>query len=535
MKFTGAGLVAALVVAAGAGCKQWEPIPGAPSRPPAVAADTVARVHWLGRTRLDAAAGASSFLDIWRLPQSERLEAQTLDKFSLALWRLLRGEAAVTNAQAARMRPLLDDLVREESYLEIRRPTHRSTELAFAIRLTGERAALWNDNLAAALESLSGARGEVSRDGRRRWSLTPTQAPNLIEWVRVDEWTVLGAAQGQNALLGEFIARIRRQHAPFAARATHNWLEADLDLRRLAEALSPARPWPGNLPKISLAVTSDGKNVRTSGELRFPKPLAMELERWNLPTNLVQEPLESFTALRGIRPWLASLKAWTDLQLPTPPNQVFFWSQAGSQLQSFFAAPLPEASNQVFALTRRLSPKINPWIDTHSAGRIEWSSDVNGATWSGIPMLSPCLRPVRNTEGSFVLGGFTAVPLTNGPPPPELLREFLTRTNLVGYSWEITEAHLQSSIYVSQSSRVMLDLAQVPVDSASLAWFNAIIKRLGNCVTEVTRTGPAQLSFTRQSTIGFTAVELNLLADWLESPKFPRGLHTLLATPDVRP
>jgi hypothetical protein len=46
------------------------------------------------------------------------------------------------------------------------------------------------------------------------------------------------------------------------------------------------------------------------------------------------------------------------------------------------------------------------------------------------------------------------------------------------------------------------------------------------------RTGPAQLDFTRQSTVGFNALELHLLADWLESPQFPHGLHTFLAPPD---
>jgi hypothetical protein len=29
--------------------------------------------------------------------------------------------------------------------------------------------------------------------------------------------------------------------------------------------------------------------------------------------------------------------------------------------------------------------------------------------------------------------------------------------------------------------------------------------------------------------LGLTAIELEWLADWLESPEFPRGLHTLSA------
>ena len=66
-----------------------------------------------------------------------------------------------------------------------------------------------------------------------------------------------------------------------------------------------------------------------------------------------------------------------------------------------------------------------------------------------------------------------------------------------------------------------------------MAWFRAAASKLGNCVTTITKTGPDQLSFARTSSAGFTAVEFNLLADWLESPQFPRGLHTFLPSPDA--
>jgi hypothetical protein len=48
----------------------------------------------------------------------------------------------------------------------------------------------------------------------------------------------------------------------------------------------------------------------------------------------------------------------------------------------------------------------------------------------------------------------------------------------------------------------------------------------------VVQADSGRLVFTRTSTVGFTALELHLLADWMESPQFPRGLHTLLAPPE---
>lgn len=64
-----------------------------------------------------------------------------------------------------------------------------------------------------------------------------------------------------------------------------------------------------------------------------------------------------------------------------------------------------------------------------------------------------------------------------------------------------------------------------------MAWLTNAAPRLGDCVTVVTRTGPAQLTLARKSTVGFTALELHLLADWLESPLFPHGLNTFEGPP----
>jgi len=67
------------------------------------------------------------------------------------------------------------------------------------------------------------------------------------------------------------------------------------------------------------------------------------------------------------------------------------------------------------------------------------------------------------------------------------------------------------------------------LQSPATMWLKHLEPILGDSTTLVTRTGPARLSFNRTSTIGLTALELHLLADWVESPRFPRGLHTFTA------
>jgi hypothetical protein len=136
-------LFAAIVLLAGC----W-PAKTAENAPPAqhpaspASMQMVARVHWLGIKKLAGETNAVPWMAIWNLPETRQIERQTLDKLSLAPWTLLH-RSVDTNA-AAWLRPLIDDVVAEESCLEIRQATNQPGELVFAIRLDDHRAALWN-------------------------------------------------------------------------------------------------------------------------------------------------------------------------------------------------------------------------------------------------------------------------------------------------------------------------------------------------------------------------------------------------------
>ncbi len=535
------GLLAGLVLSAGTSCKKSES--GSSSglaSPPATAAlsaDTVARVHWLGKKRLGIEASAYYLMRLWELPESTRLEAQTLGKLSSTLWPLLRGDAVASTDRSAMFRPLLDDLLREESFFEMRGASNQPMELAFAIKLDDQRAGLWRTNTVALLASLTGITTmDLQVDGRG-WSLKRQEPPALIELSRVGEWTVVGAARGKNALLGEIIGRIRRDRVPFLAQTTNYWLEADLDLQRTANALGLGSNLPDNTPRISVAVTGDGGNVLTHGKLTFPEPLRIEFEPWAVPSNLLHEPLAGFTAIRGVRPWVASWKTWIDLQLGTPPNQLYFWALQGAPVQTYFAAPLSDSTNQVRKLTDLLVEKSNPWLASHGYVNFERSPDSNGATWGKLPNILPFIKSVGAGENALVLGGLLpdAAAGTNRPARAELLREVLARTNLVYYDWENTGQRIEACLYLGQIVRTVLRRAPLPLESASAAWLKALNLRLVDCTTVIASSGTNQLSFVRKSTAGFTGVELQLLADWLESPQFPRGLHSFLAPPAAPP
>ena len=209
--------------------------------------------------------------------------------------------------------------------------------MVIAIHLNDQRARLWKTNLTATLESLTNMRLATTATG---WSLKKHHAPNLLELVHVGEWTVLGAAQDHNALLAEMVARIGRDHAPFIASSTNFWLEADVDLPRIGSAMGRFPRFPANLPRISLTVLGEAQNVRTRGELTFPGSESVKLEAWNIPTNLIQGDLTSFSAIRGLRPWLASSKVWTTTcKLVHRRTSFYIWALFGFPFETYFLSP----------------------------------------------------------------------------------------------------------------------------------------------------------------------------------------------------
>ena len=210
-------LLMALAVALGAGCKKSQsdqtaaPDPPAAPAPAAPKAETVARIHWLGKKRIAAETNAAYLMGLWNLPESEKLKEQTLNKLSSAPWRLWKGGTETNAAPTALLRALLDDLLEEESYLEARSVTNQPVEIVFAIRLSAERAGLWHTNLAAVTESLTGERSTPTEGG---WSLKKHDAPDLIELARAGDWMVVGLAQKSNTLVSVLKSRIQHNGTP---------------------------------------------------------------------------------------------------------------------------------------------------------------------------------------------------------------------------------------------------------------------------------------------------------------------------------
>jgi hypothetical protein len=513
----------------GAGCKKSESRP--PSAAPTVLSpDTAASVHWIGKKRIGITFGAYYFSRIWQQPQSAQLERQTLVKLASAPGLWLPGGTNLNADACSRLWWALNDFVQEESYLEIRAATNSQPASVFAIRLNTAQAGQWLTNLPVVLEPLTGARAVINPD-QTGWSLKT--ATDFIELSRVGDWTLVAAGPEANPLSDEITARIQRDGAPFVSSGTNLWLEADLAPSRLFSSLSAGGEGrgevgffsafnlqPSTFNHLNLSLSGDGANVITRARLTLNEPFSSPLPEWRLPMDLLHYPF-SFTVARGLGPELAAWPVWRDLQIGAAPDQFCLWSLAGSPYQIYLAAPLRAAASQ--ALCDRLMQKGNPWLAANGYISFERAPDGNGVTWGNLPDIKPFIKSAGDDKQGWLYAGL--LPDTNSaatPPPAGLIQDVLRRTNLVYYDWEVTGPRLQPGLQVAQTTRLILRQPQLSLDSASLAWLGAIIPRLGTSATIVNRTGPAELTLYRRSTLGFTAPELHLLTGWLESPQFPR-------------
>jgi hypothetical protein len=195
--------------------------------------------------------------------------------------------------------------------------------------------------------------------------------------------------------------------------------------------------------------------------------------------------------------------------------------------------PSPQARDQVVKLSNLIVDKLNPILATNDMhfGRLLRRTNSLGMVWRGYPLMAPDLRYTNFDGNAFIVAGFSPTMLSDEPLRRAIFQQLDAGTNLVWYDWELTGRCSEGLGQLAQLARYYLNRPRLS-QSAGLTWLIAAIPKLGNSVTAIRLTGPSHLSFTRASTIGLTAMEIQVFIDWLESPEFPVGLHTFLAKPE---
>jgi len=476
--------------------------------------DLIARVRFVGAEQISADTNSTAFTNFFCCAEAQALREQTLNKLALFphTWFKSRIAAGASDG-AAQFRPLLDDLLKSEWLLEIREATNGSPEYALAIRLNNGRAQLWQTNLAGVLQDWTRLAAAKTANG---WQLKKDLPPNLIRFVRTGDWVVLSCGQNELPLGDGIVRRVQTEKRPAPAEK-NIWLTANLDWPRLARWLRPLTNF--DFPKIEMQVVGRDANLRFNGRFILARLLPTP-GKWRMPTNTIHQPLASFTAVRGIGPWLARQSWARPYEIQPPPDQFFVWALAQIPFQTFGAAPVSDAKAALAQLDARLSVLFNINSTNPVFLPMTMERTNNEISWRGMPFIAPFVETVREPAGDFIFGGFFPNTPRPQPLPPGLLQQ-LSTPNLVYYHWEITAERLAELPQLSQLMLMMTRHKQLDANSAAAQWLNRVGPTLGNAVTEVTQTAPNELAFARKAPGGLMAVELVALANWLEATNFP--------------
>jgi hypothetical protein len=302
-----------------------------------------------------------------------------------------------------------------------------------------------------------------------------------------------------------------------AAAEKNVWVSADVNWPRLARWFPAINPF--DLPETQLQFAGRERILRLDGRLVFPQPLGLTLENWRIPAETIHPPLISFTAMRGIAPWLEKQKWAQPYEISPVPNQMFVWAMGLVPLQTYAAVPVPDGKKALQEIEGKLS--ANAGWQSQLVLPLTMTKTNNQVSWIGLPFVAPNLQAVHEPAGDFLLAGF--FPNSPGKPkplPPDLFKQ-LGQPNLVYYDWEITAERLKMLPQLTQLALMLTRHQQLDAQSAASKWLAAVGPTLGNTATEVTQTAPNELSFKRSAPGGLTAIELTALASWLEAPNFP--------------
>jgi hypothetical protein len=474
--------------------------------------ETVARWHFAGSTALSANKDLPALQKVLALPASAELREVAANSFATAIaQRFTKStDTNANNAVAALIRPLLPDLLQNESSFDLSARGAQDADWALAVKLPAARQADWNKNLtelakAARMNVTPGENGWKAERDNYRMSFSPSK-----------DWLLLQGGFGAPD------ANSAKTRSTLTKRLGKDLLVAEVNFPKIAEMWSADRF--KHAPRLTLAVAPRKRVLRSEMEIEYPQPLNIKTERWNPPTELIHDPLIGFTAIQGISEPLSRNSAFRQLGAEKTPNQAFLWSQSTMAFTVFAAADVGNPGTVVSNIVSTFLPRLKD-----APGRINVLTNRPGIIWRDLPVAAPFIEAANNGRSPFLVGGLFPITAAHEKPAPRELMEQLEKRNLIYYDWEITQERLRQWRPIWQFAQILQGRIFPP--SASDRWIDGIMPLLGNTVTQVTIEKNNRLKLVRNSDAGLTALELVLLAhaldpnDVRERRHLPPGQH----------
>ena len=477
-------LLSVALLALLSGCKEAEP-------------ELAVRWHSAGADGLRSQTGALALRAFFSHSNAPALTERLRPRATRAALEWLSGSAPA-DAQVAQAQPLVADLLAHESAGEVWRRPDGSKEVLLAVRITAERAPLWNDRYPAVVKPL----GSKVSGG----------------WISAEKGWLFAVHPADSARAKAFRSRV---------------LSTPSHPARLLEFQKAPGAWPG---LQATAVATNGA-VAWTGTLTQPGLAELSLRDWQYPTNLIYDPLVSLTAIRGLTPQVLGLLGLEGYLQGREPGQMYLWAQAESPFQSYAvvhvndSAPVLEAANA--ELSRRYSTNAEPGkLD----GLVMYDAQKQILGLSSAPGVVPMLVGTENHQPGFL--GFSMFRRQRSvqPVPKELLQQLL-QPGLVVYDWEVTSENFVHWWANLQARDLSLGLNPAPGDGLANAWLTDGLGKVDNTVTQVRQSGPGTFTWSRKAPAGLTALEWVVLGRWLDpaTPRKPRVARAVPPAPMALP
>ncbi len=510
--------------------------------PGARVGNSLVQYHFLGLDQVASDTNAQSIHALSGSPSTRQLREQVLEKLSAAPQQLFAGRISSQSAPTAPLfSPLWEDLLRNESFGELHGSAKEPLEWVLAVRLNDDRAGLWSSNLSkVAMQWGLGTPAAVKIADASGWVAGGAGKGNeraaQFLCVRAHSWVVIGVGTHELRATKALLERLDKQDKmAFSEEGACLTIKSDLAGLSHWWTVPMLRQFNcADLPFLDLSSSFKAGNLYSSGTLTFAHARKVDLQPWQIPIDLLRDPLISFTAVQGVHSWLKDLDWIKTLHIDNPPNQAFSWAQEFMPFMTFVAAPMNNASNAIPAISRNLPTLIDQYAGTNRSGTLRYFTNQNQVVWTGLPAVVPFVTTVNVSGQDYLFGGCVLPWVTTNLPPTELLTQVTGRTNLVYYDWEVTGARL-SQVRVLEQIRDMVFSTSTTFDdvqrtnSFGNAWLTSAAPILGNVVTEISMQSNNQWTLKRKSSAGFTAYELIQVIKWLDDPQFPLFGHTLAA------
>jgi len=496
------------------------------------------RVQFIGTAALATDTNAAYLTNFAALPETATLGTQIVSRASILPARLVNNrKGTLTNETpqsmdadgAQLLQPVFMEMMQEGFTLELFGDTQGVTAMALAAKSSPATARRWNTSFAGAAKVWFPSAESKSLSGES-W----TAGDGTVRLQKRGDWTLFALSKS-NATIP--ISAIEKT-VTSSRLDTGSLLQAEL-----ASGIVPRpiqRSVYGGFSRFKFSLSALDQNLKIRGTATYTNDLPGLSANLTIPTNLVTETPISFTVVREPGAWLEPNSALRRI-LPRPvPHEMFFLGGASSPIQLSVITPFVGHDKFNSDFGPSLTNQLQPLANLAGSGSIVLDTNRAAVQWQGVPFVSPQVMARQSGTNDYLVA--ESFPAIDSPPglTPALIEQISNRSNLVLYDWEFTQLRFDSWIHLGQLALLFSNSKQLDAASASLKWLRAAQKVLsngGNTSTEITQTGPRELSLNRSAPLAFTSIELFWLANWLESSNFPAAnfLMPLPPEPDTAP